>query len=296
VKVLGTVLLAGTALAGAPFCASATVTPFYSADFEASQNPVGPEWSMGAISGSALPLSRTNAADSNPALLHTHFLGDFGGKDDVKLKLKLPQNVGAVTLSFDVYLLRTWDGNDPTPIAHARSGEPDKLGGPDIFGYGYNGNTLLAASFSHGAGLQTYCPGRASPCVAPANGFPGDPTFDYPLLDKLGYAVVLDPHDTSPGVPQVGDPMSMVYHLTSTIPYTGSDITFDFFSSGLQVHNLATEGVARLSDESWGLDNVKVGLSIVPEPRTWAMLTTGLLLVGLAASNHPPAEPGAFVM
>jgi hypothetical protein len=286
VKIRSTVLLGGTALAGAAFCASAAVTPFYSADFDAPRNPIGPEWSMGAISGSALPLSKTNAADSNPALLHTQFLGDFGGKDDVKLKLKLPQNVAAVTLSFDVYMLRTWDGNDPTPIANARAGEPDKLGGPDIFGYGYNGNTLLAASFSHGAGLQTYCPQRASPCIAPANGFPGDTTFDYALQDKLGYKVILDPHDTSPGVPQVGQPMSMVYHLNSTVPYTGSDITFDFFSSGLQVHNPTTEGVARLSDESWGLDNVKVGLTIVPEPRTWMLLAAGLLLSGFAVTRR----------
>src|SRR5262245_48463828 len=104
-------------------------------DFESS---AGPGWNPG------IPLSKTNPTDSNPALYHTQFLGDFGGTDQVAFQLALPQHVSSVTLSFDVYLLRTWDGDDPTPIANPRPGEPDKLGGPDIFGYRYNGNTLLA--------------------------------------------------------------------------------------------------------------------------------------------------------
>jgi hypothetical protein len=289
-------LLLGAALSGWGSCALAATVP-YSANFDASQNPIGPEWSIGNLSGSALPLSLTNSADSNPSLLHTHFLGDFGGTDEVKLHLTLPQNVSSVTLSFDAYLLRTWDGNDPTPITNARAGEPTTLGGPDIFGYGVNGNTLLSASFSHGAGQQTYCPGgftddkgnpdpKATTCLAPANGNAHDPTFNYALLDKLGYKVLLDPHDNSPNVPQVGDPMSMVYHFTSTIPYTGSDITFNFFSSGLQVHDPVTENVPRLSDESWGLDNVSVGVTFVPEPRTWTLLAAFVLLFSLKATRR----------
>jgi hypothetical protein len=225
-------------------------------------------------------------------LLHTQFLGDFGGNDQVNLHLTLPQHVATVTLSFDVYLLRTWDGNDPKPILNARPGEPTTLGGPDIFGYGYNTTTLLSQSFSHGKGLQTYCvgPNRGidpnGQCQAPANGYLHDPTFDYGLQDKLGFAVLLDPHDTSPEVPQVGDPMSMVYHLTSTFAYTGSDIDFKFFSSGLQVHDPQTEGVPRLSDESWGLDNVKVNVTFVPEPQQWLVMAAGLLLLSFAVSRR----------
>jgi hypothetical protein len=247
---------------------------------------------MGAISGSALPLSQTNPGPTNPSLLQTQFLGDFGGTDDVKLHLTLPQNISSVTLSFDVYMLRTWDGNDPKPIANPRPGEPDKLGGPDIFGYKVNDNTIFSESFSHGAGLQSYCVGpnrgidSAGLCQAPANGYQHDPTYNYALQDKLGFKVLLDPHDTSPGVPQVGDEMSMVYHLTSKIPYTGGDITFDFFSKGLQVHDPQSEGVPRLSDESWGLDNVTVNVSSVPEPGTWTLLFAGLLLSTLAAARR----------
>jgi len=257
----------------------------YQNDFDASSDPIGPGWDP------SLTLSRTNSLppfNSDSSRLHTQFLGDFGGNDKVHLHLALPQNVSSVTLSFDVYLLRTWDGEDPRAIPNHRPGEPATLGGPDVFGYGYNSNTLLDASFSHGAGEQSYCPRRASPCISPANGFPGEPTFDYALLDKLGYAVLLDPHDVSPNVPQIGDAMSMVYHLTSTIPYTGSDITFDFFSKGLQVHdpNDPTDGVPRLSDESWGLDNIKVGVTFVPEPQTWALLFAGLMFSSYAATRR----------
>jgi hypothetical protein len=247
---------------------------------------------MGTTSGSALPLSQTNPGSTDPSLLHTQFLGDFGGTDNVALHLTLPQHVSSVTLSFDVYMLRTWDGNDRTPIANPRPNEPDMLGGPDIFGYKVNGNTVFEESFSHGAGKQSYCVGPTRGidsnglCQAPANGYLHDPTFNYALLDKLGYKVLLDPHDTSPGVPQVGDEMSMVYHLTSTIPYTGGDITFDFFSRGLQIHNPQLDGVPRLSDESWGLDNVTVNVTSVPEPRTWTLLFTGLLLSTLAATRR----------
>ena len=284
-KIRSTLLLAGVVLSAWATCAPAAVTSWYENNFDASSNPIGAGWDP------SLPLSRTNTAspfDTDPSRLHTQFLGDFGGQDQVHLHLALPQNVSSVTLSFDVYLLRTWDGEDPRPIANHRPGEPAALGGPDVFGYGYNGNTVLEASFSHGAGEQTYCPRRASPCISPANGFPGDTTFDYPLLDKLGYAVLLDPHDISPNVPQIGQEMSMVYHLTSTIPYTGSDITFDFFSKGLQVHdpNDPTDGVARLSDESWGLDNVKVGVMFVPEPQVWALLFAGLLFSSYAATRR----------
>jgi len=243
---------------------------------------------MGALSGSALPRLTTNKGSADPTLLQTQFLGDFGGNDQVNLHLSLPQKVATVTLSFDVYMLRTWDGNDPKEILNARPGEPTHIGGPDIFGYGYNTTTLLAQSFSHGKGLQTYCVGPTrgidanGQCQAPANGYLHDPTFDYGLQDKLGFAVLLDPQDTSPGVPQVGDPMSMVYHLTSTLAYTGSDIDFKFFSSGLQVHDPQTEGVPRVSDESWGLDNVKVNVPLVPEPQLWVVMAAGLLLLSCA--------------
>jgi hypothetical protein len=280
VKIRCTLLLAGVALSAWASCAPAAVEQIYSNGFDALQNPIGPGWDP------SLPLSKTNSGDPNPALFHTQFLGDFGGTDRVQLHLNLPQKVSTITLSFDVLLLRTWDGNDPTPIQNPRPGEPTTIGGPDIFGYGYNNTTVLEDTFTHGAGKQTYCLGRASPCDRPSDvGFKNDPSFDYALEDKLGYAVVLDPHD--PNAPQVGTKMSLVYHLTSgPIPYSGSDIDFFFFSKGLQVHNPTTESVARLSDESWGLDNVKVGVTFVPEPRIYALLLVGLLLSSYAATRR----------
>ena len=52
---------------------------------------------------------------------------------------------------------------------------------------------------------------------------------------------------------------------------TGDALTLNFFGSGLQV----------IGDESWGLDNVSVTTTDVPEPSTIALLTLGLGALGI---------------
>ena len=77
--------------------------------------------------------------------------------------------------------------------------------------------------------------------------------------------------------------MSLVYHFDTEIPYTGANVTFDFFSRGLQVHE---DQANKVIDESWGLDNVVVTAQVVPEPQTFALLLTGLLLLTFAARRR----------
>ncbi len=251
-------LLAGAAAWG--LCALATAeTKVYSSTFETDSLDQLAEWNFDQVGAGAPVLMSTTPQTSllpNPL----RFLAEFGGNDVVHLTLALPQNTVSVRLRFDAYLLRTWDGRD-TPY-----------GGPDVFGYGMNGSPQLNESFSNGAGLQSYCP------FAPSN--PCEQTWasDGALKDKLGVYVELDPAEGST-IPAKGTPMSLVYHFDTEVPYSGPNVTFDFFSRGLQVHEDLPNKVI---DESWGLNNVVVTAQVVPEPQTFALLLAGVLLTFVA--------------
>ncbi len=64
------------------------------------------------------------------------------------------------------------------------------------------------------------------------------------------------------------------YHLNYTVPHTDSSVVIQFKGSGLQ----------GITDESWGLDNVRVEVNVIPLPSTLLLLGTGLL--GLAAGRR----------
>jgi hypothetical protein len=146
---------------------------------------------------------------------------------------------------------------------------------------------VLSASFSNGAGDQSYCPGTQLASCAP--------TFGSVLAAKnsLGFTVARDPH--GPG-PAVGDSFSLLYQIPGTpIQYAGGGaITFYFFSSGLQLvaanefPNLtANAKVPTVADESWGLGNIKVTYTLaVPEPATWSLVFGGLALLALFATRR----------
>ena len=282
---------AGVALAAfAPSVAADTL--LYQDKFQS--NVIGPEWDFSGVhTGTAL--IETTSPTAASGLAPTNFLGEFGGAqttdsaghlqpttgDVVKLKLTLPKNTAAVNLSFDLYLLRTWDGGI------------GGFAGPDVFGYGYNnGHTdtnLLSASFSNGAGDQSYCPGTTLTSCGP--------TFGSVLAAKnsLGFGVARDPQ--GPG-PALEAPFSLLYHVPDTpdpIAYAGGgDITFYFFSSGLQVvpdnerpHVSPNAKVPAVADESWGLGNINVTYTLaVPEPATWSLVLGGLALLAPFAGRR----------
>jgi hypothetical protein len=260
-----TLWLAGAAAWG--FYALATAeTLVYDDDFESETLAQRTQWSFSAVS-SGFPVLLSTTPEQ--PLLPTHFLAEFGGDDVIHLNLDLPQDTVAVRLRFDAYLLRTWDGSGTD------------YSGPDVFGYGINGQSLgEPASFSNGAGMQTYCPFSSTPTCAPTWG------SDALLKNQLGFVVELEPAEGST-VPAKGTPLSLVYHFdTKSIPYSSAGITFDFFSSNLQIHDDLPNKVI---DESWGVDNVLVTAQVVPEPKTPALLLTGLLLLAFAAyrRRHP---------
>lgn len=227
---------------------------------------------LGSVPVRGLPAGASATAQS---FVGSGFLGELGGNDVLSLTLGgLPAGPLYVSIAFDAYLLRSWDGESVTY-------------GPDTFGFGYNNATLLAATFSNGAATQSYCPYGGSSCA---------PTFssDAALKDSLGFDFGLwtpgDPNESRGAIP-----MSLVYQFPdpvngsapgyqfSPFVYTGSEITFSFFSSGLQLRTDALPAGYDLqgtplayADESWGIDNVRVTVSPVPEPSTLLLSFVGM--------------------
>ena len=237
---------------------SAAAQNYFEEDFEQNYNlAVHPEWSFAnVVDGSTRIVDPPVGAPVSP----THFLGEFGVNDAIQLTLDLPDNVSTVSILFDAYLLRTWDGADV------------QFAGPDTFGYNIVGHTprILDKTFSNGLGKQDFCPGQADGTTCdPATG------SDLTKKNQLGFVVELDP---VPGIngPAKGTPMSLVYHFDShPIAYSGDSVTFEFFGAGLQPNVL---------DESWGIDNIFVNITTIPEPGLPILMLSGLAMLAGARS------------
>jgi hypothetical protein len=200
------------------------------------------------------------------------FLGEFSN-GTVSLSLTgLPVHA-TTTVSFSLYLIRSWDGNDTTVI------NSDPLG-PDLWSLGVAGGpSLLSATFSNGnpAG-QSYSPfPGALSCnpgynaVYPAGTY--NPMTGASECYSLGYTF------SSPDV--TNEAMDSVYNLSFTFAHNANDLVLNFSAAGLQ-------GIA---DESWGLDNVQVAVAPVPVPPAVWLFGSGLLgLIGVARRKRVSAN------
>ena len=186
----------------------------YSNDFEGA---VGSEWS-------------STATDVTPVGAR-RFLGQFGNNLVTLSLTNLPAH-DTVTVSFDLFVIQSWDGNNATF-------------GPDRWGFGYadnvqgiNGTALLDTNFSNTeeAGQQQAYPD------AFGSGLNNPGGTGSAESNSLGYTFFGD----------------SVYSLSFTFAHTDAAIYYGFVGAGLQA----------LNDESWGLDNVRVEVSGVPTPGT----------------------------
>jgi hypothetical protein len=174
--------------------------PVYENDFERA---AGEEWS-------SEKRSRTPKGDRG-------FLGEFV-KEAVTLALDdLPEH-RYVRVSFDLFVIGTWDGNH-------------REWGPDVWQVSVDGGpVILRTSFGYRA-------------VHYVQSFPGDyPTDESPMetgaaeKHTLGYAAK-------------GRHADSVYKMSFTFPHRGRALKLDFECEG---------NVTNAQDESWGLDNVRV--------------------------------------
>lgn len=215
------------ALSGAAF-AGESATQVYFNDFE------------GSVTG------WSNSAKSLTPSGGRGFLGEFGN-ETVMLPLSNLIGHDTITISFDLYVIRSWDGNVSTPGV-----------GPDIWstGMSHEGtdeHTFLATTFSN----------------QPAS---HNRTQAYPLAYGDGnspmYAGAMEVN--SLGYQHLEYSLSSVYRMEFTMEHSGSTAEFWFRAAGLQ----------GISDESWGLDNVRVSVSGVPAPGALALLGVGGFVMG----------------
>ena len=167
----------------------------------------------------------------------TKFLGflTLGGMADLDLAGLDPHT--AVNLTFDLYAIRSLDGNG------------EFCCGPDGFEVTVDGVTvLLDSTFTTWSGNSQNYPVAGS---AYSSGKTGG------SADAFGYGVYYGPAD--------------IYRFSFDIPSAASSIKFSFSGNTDQDWD----------DEGFGIDNVVVSTTAVPEPSTYALMLAGLGLGGL---------------
>jgi hypothetical protein len=221
-------------------------TVVYANDFNGPTGTTYPEWSVASYSWTANQAGTIAAGSSTEAITNIdsynssqRFLGELGGPvilqappydsrhfvrvdESINLALTgLPKH-SSLTLAFDLNLLKSWDGNNPTY-------------GPDRWSAAIAGGpTLLATTFSNNfktgndLSLQDY----------PSTG--STPQTGAFATNTLGYGFWF------------GD---AAYHMSFAVPHTAASVTFVFSSS---LNEGKSEQVHSTRDESWGLDNVRV--------------------------------------
>jgi len=168
------------------------------------------------------------------------FLGQFGN-GTVSLTLPNIPFHKQVRVSFDLFIIRSWDGNyqrDPR--------FPNLVVGPDVWSLSVaGGSQLVRTTFSNIDSNPPLSYNQAYPENYPDGNNP--PRTGSTEINTLGY------HFDYGGDKDAGD---TVYRFESSFPHTTSSLKMQFNASGLQ----------SLEDESWGLDNVKVELISENQP------------------------------
>ncbi|NLG98313.1 MAG: hypothetical protein GX491_13215 [Chloroflexi bacterium] len=159
----------------------------------------------------------SSAATTSPS--GERFMGEFGN-ETVNLRLENLPDHRRVRLEFDLYLIRSWDGNQAGP-------------GPDRWRLCFTGGLcLIDTTFSN---WQTEGFRQAYPEAYPGGDF----------LSLTGAQSV-----NSLGYTYYGIAMDSTYHIVLTFDHADPDLLLSFSAFGLQPSE----------DESWGLDNVKISL------------------------------------
>jgi hypothetical protein len=152
------------------------------------------------------------------------FLGPFAN-DRVSLTLKDLPDHAYVRVSFELFVMMTWDGGD--------------LRDPDIWSLRLKGGPKLI-----------HC------TFATARGEQGAQTFPDNLPGPMHPGRTGAAEELTLGYVWRETPLDAVYRLRPVFPHKGKELTLVFSGSALQ----------EVSDESWGLANVRVELFPGPQP------------------------------
>jgi uncharacterized repeat protein (TIGR01451 family) len=177
---------------------------FYCADFESG---IGNEWSKTTLSST--PSGR-------------NFLGELSNENLTLNLTGLPAHT-QIQVLFDLYLIRSWDGNQ----LYLSNGE--KIG-PDRWTMKIDGVEQLTTTFTNWISLGYR---QAFPGIYPYGDYPAK--FASAESNTLGYMLN-------------GTPMDSVYKMSYAKAHTADSFTLDLSAYGLQP----------IEDESWGVDNVCV--------------------------------------
>lgn len=222
---------AATILAAAVAANASAETVYYN-DFETESS--GSEWTSYALS--TTPLEKRT------------FLGQFGN-ETVGLSLTdLPEHE-ALRITFDLYIIGSWDGNT--------------MPGPDEWGLRVAGgmtllHTTFAVSSPDSGRTQNFPNWIDGPSHAQRTGALESNTMGYTWSN-----------DARP-IPVQTD---AVWRLSIVFPHVGDSVGFEFFARGLQT----------LDDEAWGIDNVRVEASVIPAPGAMGLAIGAM---GLAARRR----------
>lgn len=154
------------------------------------------------------------------------FLGEFDTQEHVCFSIPDIQDHTLVTLSFDLFIIRSWDGDfNDGRVGADRWRITETNAQRDAI------NTLLDTTFSNWIELNQSYPGS----------YPGDQYLSLTGADEintLGYLWGTTPMDS-------------VYDMEYTIEHNEGSLNLNFLADGFQ----------DINDESWGLDNIRIIIS-----------------------------------
>jgi streptogramin lyase len=195
----------------------------YSNDF---QEIIGSEWS-------------NPNTDLTPRA-NRRFLGQFNNQTVSLTLTNLPPHA-AVSVLFDLFVIRSWDGNGQETTANF---------GPDVWGVNVAGGLQLLNTTFNNAPSNNAAAGQAYP-----EAYPGGlhtPLAGAAETNTLGYVYTNENRI-----------MDSVYRLGYTFPHSADRLALNFFATGLNTN---------VFEESWGLDNVRVFITPIALPLRLAPL------------------------